>query len=193
VVRATLAERETRRRLTVDEYEAMFRAGILREDERVELLDGEIYRMAAVNEPHISCVIRLTTWFVPRTLGRALLSPQNPFRLSTFSEPEPDFALLRHRDDFYATTKPAAEHVLLIIEVADTSLRHDRDVKVPLYAAEGIPEVWIADVKRKRLTVYREPTPEGYRQVIALTRRATIAPLAFPDLELRWEDIFGRP
>jgi Uma2 family endonuclease len=169
----------------------MARAGILDEDDHVELLDGELYQMAAMNEPHISCVVRLNYWFVPRLIGRALVFVQSSIRLSDFSEPEPDIVLARFRDDFYLSGRPQPQDILLIIEVADSSLRHDRRVKLPLYAAAGIPETWIADLRGRRVTTYREPSPDGYRQTTHHTRRAVLTPLAFPDLQLRWEDMFG--
>jgi Uma2 family endonuclease len=181
-----------RRRLTVDEVQRMEEVGILHEDDHVELLDGELYQMAAMNGPHVSCVMRLTRTFDRRIGDEAILSPQSAIRLSEFSAPEPDIALVRYREDFYASAIPTAADILLIVEVADTTLGHDRTVKLPLYAAAGIPEVWIVDVRRRRVTVYRDPSPDGYRQMTPHTRRAPLSPLALPDLTLRWEDIFGR-
>ena len=191
MVLATLPTTVPRRKLSADEFQGMIRAGILCEGEHVELLNGELIQMAAISGSHANCVTRINNRITPRVAGRALVSVQSSLRLSNYSEPEPDIAVIRDRD--YGDSLPRADDVLLIIEVADTTLRYDRGVKLPLYAAEGIPEVWIADVRRKRLTVYRDPTFDGYRQVITLTRRATIAPLAFPDLELRWESVFGEP
>lgn len=182
----------TRRRLTSDEFDQMAKAGILHEDDHIELLNGELFQIAAMNEPHISCIMRLTRWFVRSVDDRALVAVQCAIRLSEFSEPEPDIVLARFREDFYLSGRPRPEDILLIIEVADTSLLHDRDVKLPLYAAAGIPETWIADLRARRVTSYRDPSPDGYRQVTAHTRRAVLSPLAFPDLQLRWEDIFGR-
>jgi Uma2 family endonuclease len=193
MVEATPLAGPRKRPITVEEYHRMADAGILGPEERIELLDGEIIQMSPINPPHNSTVARVSRWFDRRVGDRAIVFTQGSFGLSGFSEPEPDILLARYRDDFYRTAHPRPEDVLLIIEVADTSLRYDRDDKLPRYAAAGIPEAWIADVKRNRLTVYRDPTPDGYRQVLTLTRRATISPLAFPDLELRWEDIFGRP
>ncbi len=189
---ATRAQFPMRRRLTADEFQQMARAGILHEDDHVELLDGELYQMAAMNEPHVSCVVRLNYWFVPRLVNRALVFVQCAIRLSDFSEPEPDIVLARYREDFYVSALPRPEDILLVIEVADSSLRYDRQRKVPLYAAAGIADLWIANVRGQRVTTYRDPSPEGYGQITAHTRRALLTPLAFPDLQLRWEDIFGR-
>ena len=193
MVQAPLPAGPQRRRITVDEYHRMADVGILGPEEHVELLDGVIIQMSPINPPHNACVARVSVWFVRRVDDRAIVFTQGSFRLSGFSEPEPDVLLARYRDDFYRTAHPRPEDVLLVIEVSDTTLRYDRDDKLPRYAAAGIPEAWIADVKRNRLTVYRDPSPDGYRQVITLTRRATISPPAFPDLELRWEDVFGKP
>ena len=192
MVRATQSEAVTRRRLTADEFERMAEIGILHEDDHVELLDGELIQMAAMGGPHVACVARLNRRFDRAVGERAIVFVQSSIRLSNYSEPEPDIVLARYHDDFFASGLPRAEDILLIVEVADTTLRHDRTVKLPLYAAAGVPETWIVDLKRRRVTVYRDPAPGGYRQVIPQTRGAVLSPLAFPDLELRWEDIFGR-
>ena len=143
-----------KRKLTVDEYNRMGEAGILGPDERVELLDGELYTMAPIGEGHIGGVIGLTFLFNRHLLGRALVSVQNPVRLSNVSEPEPDLVLLQPRDDFYRTMKPRPEDVLLLVEVADSSLAHDRDTKLPQYAAAGIPEAWLVNLVDRRIEVY---------------------------------------
>jgi Uma2 family endonuclease len=192
MVRAMRSESVTRRRLTADEYQRMIRVGILRDGERVELLDGEMYQMAAQASPHVACVMRLNRRFVVALGDRALVSAQGAMRLSAYSEPEPDIAVLRYRDDFYEGALPQPGDVFLVIEVANSSLRHDRDRKLPLYAAGGVSEVWIVDLRGRRVLAYREPTPDGYRQNIAYTEGASISPLAFPDLVIGWEDIFGR-
>lgn len=179
-----------RRRLSADEYDQMIEAGILDEDDRVELLNGELIQMAAMGGPHVNCVMRLNHRITPAVLGRAFVLVQSSFRLSDFSEPEPDLVVIRERE--YDDRLAVSADVLLVIEVADSTLRSDRDVKIPMYAAEGIPEAWLVDVRRKRVTVYRDPTPDGYQTVTVHTRGAVLTPLAFPDLELRWEDIFGR-
>jgi Uma2 family endonuclease len=190
--RTTRTPTVTRRRLTADEFGRMVEAGILHEDDHVELLDGELMQMAAQGGAHVACVTRLNNRITPKVAGRALVSVQSSIRLSPYSEPEPDVALLRYHEDEYGTSLPGPDNVLLIIEVADSSLYYDRNLKLPLYAAAGIPEVWIVDLQRHRVTVYRGPTPNGYEQAIPHTRGATLSPLAFPDLQLAWEDIFGR-
>jgi len=176
---------------TADEYHRMGEAGILRDDDRVELIDGQIVEMAAIGDRHVSRVIELNAIFASRVGQRAWVSVQNPLRLSKQSEPQPDLVLMRRASDKGVTGAPHPEDVLLLIEVADTTLPYDRDTKLPLYAAAGIPEVWILDLAGDRLRVYREPDGLDYRRADILLRDATVSPLAFPDLELTVEEILG--
>jgi Uma2 family endonuclease len=180
----------TRHRFTVEDYDRIIEAGILDENDRVELIDGEIVSMAAVGGRHAACVSDLNEWYVPRLVGRAIVNIQNPVRLGPRSEPEPDLMLLRPRPDRYRDALPGREDVLLIIEVSDTTLAYDRDIKLPLYAAAGIPEVWIIDLERRRFLVHRQPDGDLYREA-AVVDDGTIAPLAFPDLGLPIKEILG--
>lgn len=153
-----------RYRLSADGYERMGEAGILGEDDRVELLEGEIIDMPPIGSPHGGAVKRIANRLVHAIAEtEAIVAVQDPLRLSDFSEPEPDIALLKPRDDFYSARHPGPEDVLLLIEVAETSLRYDRDKKLPLYARAGIPECWLVDLSGKALWIYRDPGPEGYR------------------------------
>lgn len=179
-----------RRRFTVEEYHRMGEAGILREDDRVELLKGEIIQMAPIGSRHAACVSRLGDWLAKRLPDTAAVRIQNPIRLPPRSEPEPDLVVVRRRDDFYATAHPGPGDIFLLIEVADTSLEHDRDVKLPLYAAAGIPEVWIVDLERRRVLVYRQPAGASYRQV-TVVEEGTLSPTAFPQLAIRLDEITG--
>jgi Uma2 family endonuclease len=133
-------------RLTRDEYYRMAETGILAPDARVELVEGEIIDMAPIGSPHAARVSRLAKIFTLALAERAIVNVQNPLVLNEYSEPEPDITVLRYREDFYAGGHPRPEDVLLVIEVADTSLQYDRDVKLPLYAAHGIPEYWLVDL-----------------------------------------------
>ena len=169
----------------------MGNVGILHEDERVELIHGDLIQMAAVGGRHIGTVIRLGEWFTPRLLGRAHVSIQSPIHVPPCSEPEPDVGILRWRGELYSGSTPTSDDVLLVIEVADTTLRYDRDVKIPLYAAAGIPDAWLVDLPRRRILVYREPVNGAYRQV-TIVREGTLTPLAFPDLSIRLDEIIGR-
>ncbi len=180
-----------RRLFTVDDYYAMVEAGILGEDDRVELIEGEIITMAPPGLPHSSGVDRLTMLFAPPLAGRAIVRVQNPVRLSDRSEPQPDVALLRFRQDYYAGRVPDArlDDVLLVVEVAHSSLRYDRNVKLPLYARSGVPEVWIVDVEARALDVYREPSADGYHLHDRRSTGDTVRPVAFPDVVLPVGDL----
>lgn len=177
------------RRFTVDEYYRMAEAGILRPEERLELLDGEIFTMAAMGSPHAAGVTTLASWFILRVVGRALVRIQVPVRLNSGSEPEPDLAVVNPKADHYAGAHPGGSDVLLIIEVADTSLAYDRR-KLALYAAAGIPDVWIFDLRRSRALVHRDPVGARYRTIETVARGGTLSPLAFPDLFLPVSEIF---
>lgn len=143
----------------------MAEAGILPEDARVELVEGEIVTMSPVGKRHMAAVKRLMDLLFPLQQARkALLQVQDPLRLSPESEPQPDLTLLSYRENFYRDKVPEAEDALLVIEVADTSLDYDLTVKLPLYAKAGIPEVWVVDLVRDRVHVFRQPTGEGYGQ-----------------------------
>lgn len=174
-----------RRLFTRDEYYAMAEAGILKPEDRVELIEGEIYRMAPIGNPHARCVTRLVDGFAPLIAARrAALSPQNPVVLSDLTEPEPDIVLLRRDEGLYAKDHPTPKDVLLLIEVADSSIGFDRGTKFPLYALCGISEAWLVDLNRNVLEVHRTPSRDGYRSVQRLRRGDRIAPEAFPDFEI---------
>jgi Uma2 family endonuclease len=190
VVKVSVPPSVPRRHFTVDEYYCMAKAGVLREDERVELLDGEIIEMSPIGGRHAGCVDDLGEWFIVRLVGRARVRVQNPVRLSSGSEPEPDIALVRPRPDRYRRGHPGPGDVLLIIEVADTTLDYDRDTKLPFYAAAGIPEVWIWDLNGERVLVYREPHEGQYRRA-SVIKRGVLSPMAFPDPELLVDDFLG--
>lgn len=178
-----------RRRFTVDEYYRMAEAGILGPDERVELLDGEIIEMAAIGTRHATCVRLLDGWFQKNLAGRAIVSCQMPVRLSSRAEPEPDIALLRPRPDQYGSGHPGPGDVLLMIEVADTSLGYDHDRKLPRYAEAGIPEVWLADLTHDQVLVHSDPAGGRYQTARVARRGDTLAPAAFPDLFVPIADV----
>jgi len=181
----------TKRKFTVDEFHRMLQAGILREDDRVELIQGEIVEMTPVGSRHAACVKRLNRLLSRGVGDAAIVSIQDPVRLGPDSEPQPDIALLRPRPDFYADRHPAAGDVLLIVEVADASAAYDRDTKLPLYARAGIPEVWLVDLAANQLEVYRRPSPQGYGEKEVYRPGMRVSPEALPALSLPVAEILG--
>jgi Uma2 family endonuclease len=179
------------RRFTVDEYHRMAEVGILGEDDRVELLDGEIVLMTPIGARHASTVARLNERFHSVVGKRASLSVRLPIRLSDYSEPEPDLALLKRREDFYTERLPEPEDVLLVVEVADTSQRTDRDKKIPLYARAGIAEVWLVDLQRDLIEVYREPTDGVYGNLQTVARDGMLAILELPGVNIQAGEVLG--
>ena len=158
-----------RHRYTVDDYYRMGEAGILREDDRVELIEGEIVDMTPIGSAHASAVARLQRMLERAAGDNAVVWIQNPVRLGSYSEPEPDVALVEPRADFYSTAHPTSADVLLIIEVADASLRYDRDIKIPLYARHGIPEVWLVDLESRCITRFSRPNAQAFGHVEELS------------------------
>lgn len=154
----------TRHRFSVEDFHRMVEAGILSEDDRVELLEGEVVELSPVGKRHMATVKKLMDAFFPLQARRqALLQVQDPLRLSPDTEPQPDLAILRFREDFYAEKIPEAEDALLVIEVAESSLDYDLKVKLPLYARAGVPEVWVVDLEGRRVYIFRKPEGGAYR------------------------------
>jgi len=149
-------------RFTIEEYHQMGEAGIIAEEQRVELINGEIVEMSPINSPHGGVVNLLNNLLHKLLSDQYIISVQNPVELGKYSEPEPDLTVLVHRPDFYAKSHPTPSDVLLIIEVADSSLQKDREVKLPLYAEASIPEVWIINLPERQVEVYRQPKEASY-------------------------------
>jgi hypothetical protein len=186
-----MALRLLKRRFTVEEYERMGQAGILSEDDRVELIDGEIIEMAPIGTRHAAVVNRLNDLLGPQVRPEALVSIQNPVHADPHSEPQPDLLLVKRRDDYYASAHPRGPDVLLVVEVADTSLDYDRGVKVPLYARAGIPEAWIIALPAEEVEVFRQPSPDGYRRVATLRRGDVLSIEALPNVTLAVDQVLG--
>jgi len=180
-----------RRPFTTEEYHRMAEAGILSEDDRVELIEGEIVRMSPIGTRHSACVDRLNALFARRFHRRAIVRVQNPIVLSRWTEPQPDLTILRPREDFYAERHPRPPDVLLVVEVAETSGDYDRGTKLALYAAARVPEVWIVDVPGRAIEVYRGPALRAYRDRRRLVGTQRVAPGAFPRTAFRAADILG--
>lgn len=180
-----------RYRFTVDQYHQMAQAGIFAPDCRVELIDGETFRMSPIGPWHAGVVNFLTHRFAITLGDRAVVHVQNPVGLDPQSEPRPDLMLLKPRRDFYRSAHPAPADALLVVEAADTSLRHDRGRKLPLYARAGVPEAWIVNREAEAIDVFRVPSPAGYRDHRHRRRGEDLVPSAFPDLVLSVADILG--
>jgi Uma2 family endonuclease len=177
-----MSVRLIRHRFSADDFHALARAGVLGEQDRVELVEGEIVDMTPLGRRHVAAVNLLTRRFTVGCGERAVVQIQGPLRLGTHSEVQPDVVVLRPRDDFYRDAAPTVDDVLLVVEVADTSLLYDRTVKVPLYARAGVCEVWLVNQVDDQVEVFRDPTPAGYLVAQARSRAERLAPLAFPDL-----------
>jgi len=180
-----------KRLFTVQEYHLMIEAGVFANNDRVELIEGEIIEMAAIGTRHAGCVNRLARRcsLIPEDV--ATFAIQNPIQLTERTEPQPDLVLLQPRADYYATAHPRPSEVLLLMEVSDSTIDFDREVKVPNYARSGIQEVWLWNLEDDCLEVYREPTVNGYSFIQRFERGEMVAPLAFPDFNVSVDWILG--
>ena len=179
----------TRWKLDVEGYHRLGETGILTAEDRVELIEGEVVEMSPIGAAHIGAVMALTRLLILAAGDRARVSPQGSIRLPPNSEPQPDIALLRPRADQYRSALPTPADILLLVEVAETSLRFDRLVKLPLYARHNIPEVWIVDLAAGAIEVHRGPTPDGYASASVAARGTVLEPL--PGLAIAVDDILG--
>ena len=177
--------------ISVTDYHRMHDVGILGEDDRVELIDGEVRQMSPIGALHAAIVTRYHTLLLPQVGKTAIVFVQNPIQLNNISEPQPDIALLRFRDDFYSAALPKAAEVLLIIEVSDSTLVYDRQEKLPRYALAGIPEVWLTDVESEAIERYTDPKGNQYATKQTLKRGQRISVQALPTITLNVDNIFG--
>lgn len=177
--------------ISVDQFHKMAAAGIFKDNERVELVEGEMIQMPPIGPAHAARVNAIGV-LLARRVGdeRAIVSFQNPIALPPQNEPQPGIALLKPAAHRYKATLPSASDVLLVIEVADTSMAYDRDVKIPIYAANGVVEVWLFDVQAEALTVFRNPIGVAYSQVTTMPKAASVSPLLLPDLTIPVSDLW---
>lgn len=182
-----------RHRFTVEDFAHMGEAGMFAADDRVELIDGEIREMTPIGPSHAGIVDRLAELLINRLTGRANVRIRNPIRLGRYTEPQPDLAVARRRIGHYTDRHPGAGDILLVVEVADSSLLYDQTEKAPRYAAAGIPEAWLVDVSGETVAVCTAPGPDGYTEERVLRRGEEIASAAVAGLRLPIDDIFGDP
>jgi Uma2 family endonuclease len=180
-----------KRYFSVSEYHLMAEVGILSEDDRVELIEGEIVKMSPIGSRHAACVDRLNRLLNRFTDLSAIVRVQSPIVLDGNSEPEPDISLLRPRGDFYTGGHPMPDDVLLLIEVADTSVERDLEAKLPLYARAGIPEAWLVNLPAETIEVHSRPDGGEYRETVRTKRGETLKSRTIPGLELAADDILG--
>ncbi len=178
-------------KFTVEQYQKMIELGILTKYDRVELIRGEIIEMSPVGTKHAACVRRLSNK-LGQSLGNSIiLSVQNPVVLNDNSQPQPDVALLKPRDDFYATAHPQPQDIFLLIEVADSTIEYDREEKIPLYAQANIIEVWLVDINEQIVEVYQQPTAAGYQLMQKFACDQDLSITAFPDINITVNEILG--
>ena len=180
----------TRRRFSRDDYYRMAEAGILTADARVELLDGEIVDMSPIGPRHSGILAMLTRFFVEQVGDRAICRVQSPLHLDEHSEPEPDLLLVLPRDDFYASAHPSPRDVVLLVELAESSIEKDRGQKLRLYAEAGIREYWLFDLNRRVLIAHRQPKDGEYASLQQYESDTRVAPEALPDVELAIGSLF---
>ena len=176
---------------TVDEFAKMGEVGIFTEDDRVELIDGQIWEMVPIGSRHSGIVNRLNVTLVELLRRSAVVHVQNPVRLDSYNEPQPDISILRARDDYYTTAHPEPGDTLLVIEVADSSLAYDLNEKAPRYAKSMIPEMWLVDLEAEVVRVFTRPGPSGYANEPEMPRGSTIASVSVEGLRVEVNDIFG--
>jgi Uma2 family endonuclease len=177
-------------KFTTQQYHLMHDAGVFGHGDRFELINGEITEMSPIGRKHAVCVTRLNELFFSRLLGKVQIWSQNPIRLEDKSEPQPDLAILKRRDDFYAEALPTPADILLIIEVSDSTIAYDREVKMPLYAAAGIPEMWLFDVNEQVIFGYSQPSARGYKKMQRFEQDDKFFMIAFPEISFSWQEMF---
>jgi Uma2 family endonuclease len=179
------------RKFSVEDYHRFIEMGVFEPEERLELWEGEFVEMSPIGKRHAGCVDALSE-IIREFVGRnAIVRTQNPIVLNDFSEPQPDIALLRRREDYYRSVSATAADVLLTIEVADTTVKYDRNVKFPKYAASGIPEAWLVDLENDRVEIHSQPSESGYAVVKILQRGEIVESTVLKEIRIPVKDILG--
>ena len=179
-----MATQISKRLFTVHDYHRMVDAGILREDDRVELIRGEVITMSPISPRHNAAILRANKSLLKIVGDRALVGVQGSIRLDEYDEPQPDLYLLRPKDDFYASRHAGPGDIFLIIEVADSTLEYDQDVRMHLYADKGVLEYWIVNLRDESLIAYSDIDRDTYRTVRQLRRGETLAPQLLPECRI---------
>jgi Uma2 family endonuclease len=180
-----MAVQISKRLFTVHDYHRMVDAGILTEDDRVELIRGEVVAMSPIGPRHSAAVLRANHNLTRLVGDLAIVGVQGSVRLDDYDEPQPDIYLLRPKNDFYASGHARPADIFLIVEMADSSLEYDQAVKMPLYAETGVPEYWIADIRNDCLICYTDPQKDAYQKVQTFPRGPTVTPQLLPSLRIR--------
>jgi Uma2 family endonuclease len=185
----------TAKRFTIAEYDRLAELGFLSEDDRVELIRGEIIPMVSKGKPHSVCETRLERELFKLVGERATLRGQQPIIIPDYSEPEPDRVIVKNRPDDYLSNHPTPDDILLLIEIADSSLKYDQEVKLPLYAEAGIADYWIFNLVENHLECYSEPLHDfqgkfGYRRKLIYLSNELVYLPCFPDLVLDLSKVF---
>ncbi len=180
-----------KRFFTTTEYHKLLETGFFTEDDRVELIDGEIIAMSPIGSKQAGCVNKLNRILNQKAGRIAIVATQNPVWLNEYSEPQPDIALLKPRPDYYTTSHPTPEDTLVAIEVADSTLEGDRQIKLPKYALAGIPEAWLVDLVNGRIEIYALPNEGVYQEIRIVLRHQNVVSRTLPQLKVKASDILG--
>ncbi|MBP0018468.1 MAG: Uma2 family endonuclease [Cyanobacteria bacterium SBLK] len=180
-----------RKKFTVSEFCKMAETGIFSDEDNIELIEGEIVEMGKIGRRHAAYCDRLNDLFRDKFAKQVLLRVQSPIELNNLSQPQPDLALLRRREDYYESGHPQPHDIFLLVEVADTTIDSDREIKIPLYGKNGILETWLIDINAQCLEVYRDPSSQGYQSTQKLRRGQSIASLIFPTIAIEVNEIMG--
>jgi Uma2 family endonuclease len=190
IAKPTQSTAPAKHRFTVEQYYKMADVGILTIEERTELIEGEIIEMSPIGAKHAGSINRLNRKFSAIVGNQAIIAVQNSISLNGYSEPQPDLAILHWREDFYTQSLPTPSEIFLLIEVADSTLKYDREVKAPLYAKAGIPELWIVNLEAQVFEVYRQPSESGYQQMQIYAKGQTIQLEQLPNVEIEIDFVY---
>jgi Uma2 family endonuclease len=179
------------RKFTVDEYHNFIELGVFKPEERIELWEGEFVEMSPIGKRHAGCIDAVAEMLKDFLNKQVIVRTQNPIVLNDFSEPQPDVCLLKRRADFYRSVNATAADVLLAMEVSDTTIKYDREIKFPRYAENGIAEAWLIDLENDRVEIHTQPTVNGYKLVKILHRGDIAESTIFEEIKIAVNDILG--